>query len=187
MRTPDPASGFRELPIVFDAAIARMSVISGAVTEEGVFSNVSELKLPLSVDDIANILPHRYPFLLVDRVTELEPGKRAVGYKMVTVNEPHFTGHFPGYPLMPGVLILEALAQLGGIAVLTVPELSQKRPMLTGVDEFRFRGQVRPGDKLDMDVTIDRLRGSMGKGHGVATVDGQVVAEGNILFALATV
>lgn len=146
---------------------------------------MSEFALPMGIDEIMQILPHRYPFLLVDRVTELEPGQRAVGYKMVTANEPHFTGHFPNYPLMPGVLIAEALAQLGGIAVLMVPELKDKRPMLAGLDDVRIRGQVRPGDKLDMEVTIDRLRGSMGKGHGIAKVDGQVVAEGSILFALA--
>lgn len=144
-----------------------------------------ELQLPLYIEDIKALLPHRYPFLLIDRVTHLVPGKEVTGYKMVTANEPHFPGHFPEFHLMPGVLITEALAQLGGIAVMAVPEMQGKRPMLAGLDEFRFRGQVRPGDKLDMHVTIDRLRGNMGKGHGAASVDGQVVAEGSILFALA--
>lgn len=143
-----------------------------------------DLTLPLYAEEIRRILPHRYPFLLVDRVTELEVGKRAVGYKMVTANEPHFTGHFPEYMLMPGVLIAEAMAQLGGIAVLTLPEMAGKQPMFGGIDNMRFRGQVRPGDKLEMDVTIDRLRASMGKGHGVATVDGKVVCEGEMVFAL---
>lgn len=143
-----------------------------------------EIQLPLYAEDLRNILPHRYPFLLVDRVTDLTPGKHAVGYKMVTANEPHFTGHFPEYNLMPGVLITEAMAQLGGIAVLTLPEMKDKMPMLAGLDSIRFRGQVRPGDKLDMDVTIDRLRGSMGRGHGVAKVNDEVVCEGNIVFAL---
>ena len=143
-----------------------------------------DISLPLYAEDIRRILPHRYPFLLVDRVTELEPGKRAAGYKMVSANEPHFTGHFPEYNLMPGVLIAEAMAQLGGIAVLLVPELAGKQPMLAGLDEMRFRGQVRPGDKLEMETEIDRLRGSIGRGRGVARVDGQVVCEGTIVFAL---
>lgn len=146
---------------------------------------MTEFTLPLYAEQLRELLPHRYPFLLVDRVTELEPGKRAAGYKLVSANEPQFTGHFPEYNLMPGVLIVEAMAQVGGIAVLAVPELAGKRPMLAGIDEVRFRGQVRPGDKLDMEVTIERLRGSMGRGRGVAKVDGQVVCEGAILFALA--
>lgn len=136
------------------------------------------------VEDIRKILPHRYPFLMVDRVTELDLGKRAVGYKMVSANEPHFTGHFPDYNLMPGVLIAEAMAQLGGVAILLMDDYADKQPMLAGIDEMRFRGQVRPGDKLDMEVHIDRLRGSIGKGHGVASVDGKVVCEGQFVFAL---
>lgn len=144
-----------------------------------------EFTLPLYAEEIRQLLPHRYPFLLVDRITELEPGIRAVGYKMVTANEPHFTGHFPEYHLMPGVLIAEAIAQVGGIAVLALKELQGKRPMLAGLDNVRFRGQVRPGDKLDMECTIDRLRGAMGKGHGIARVDNQIVCEGEVIFALA--
>ncbi|SFU65931.1 3-hydroxyacyl-ACP dehydratase FabZ [Alicyclobacillus macrosporangiidus] len=144
-----------------------------------------EWTLPLYAEDIRKILPHRYPFLLVDRVVALEPGKFAAGFKNVTANEPHFNGHFPDYNLMPGVLIMEAMAQLGGIALLTVPELQGKLPMFAGIDHARFRGQVRPGDRLEMETYIDRLRGGMGKGHGVAKVDDKVVAEGEILFALA--
>ncbi|WP_029422337.1 3-hydroxyacyl-ACP dehydratase FabZ [Alicyclobacillus macrosporangiidus] len=143
-----------------------------------------EWTLPLYAEDIRKILPHRYPLLLVDRVVALEPGKFAAGIKNVTANEPHFNGHFPDYNLMPGVLIMEAMAQLGGIALLTVPELKDKLPMFAGIDHARFRGQVRPGDRLEMETYIDRLRGSMGKGHGVAKVDDKVVAEGEILFAL---
>lgn len=146
---------------------------------------MTELNLPLYAEDIKKLLPHRYPFLLVDRVTEVDPGKRAVGYKMVTANEPHFTGHFPEFNLMPGVLIVEAMAQLGGAAMLGMPELQGKMPMLGGIDNARFRGQVRPGDKLDLEFTIDRLRGSMGRGQGVAKVEGKTVAEATILFALA--
>ncbi|MCL6631808.1 MAG: 3-hydroxyacyl-ACP dehydratase FabZ [Alicyclobacillus herbarius] len=146
---------------------------------------MSDLNLPLYAEDIRKILPHRYPFFLVDRVTELDPGKRVVGYKLVSANEPHFQGHFPEYNLMPGVLIMEAMAQLGGVAVLTMSEFAGKLPMFAGMDNVRFRGQVRPGDRLDMELTIDRLRGSMGKGQGRATVDGKLVAEGTILFAIA--
>jgi len=146
---------------------------------------MSDWTMPMYADDIRKILPHRYPFLLVDRVTQLTPGQHVEGYKLVSANEPHFTGHFPDYNLMPGVLIMEALAQLGGVAILTLPELAGKLPMFAGMDQVRFRGQVRPGDKLDMEVTIDRLRGSIGKGHGQAKVDGAVVAEGNIIFAIA--
>lgn len=144
-----------------------------------------EFDVPMYIEQIRDILPHRYPFLLVDRVTEITPGKRAVGYKMVTANEPHFTGHFPEMSLMPGVLMVEAIAQLGGIAVLGMPEYRSKRPMLAGVDGFRFRRPVRPGDKLDMEIEIDRLRGQMGKGTGKATVNGELVCEGTILFAIA--
>lgn len=145
-----------------------------------------ELNPPIYVEQIREILPHRYPFLLVDRVTEVNPGVRAVGYKMVSANEPHFTGHFPELSLMPGVLIIEAMAQLGGIAVLSMDAYQGKRPMLAGVDGFRFRKAVRPGDRLDMEVVIDKLRGTMGKGIGKAFVDGQLVSEGTILFAIAS-
>ncbi len=144
-----------------------------------------EFETPLYVEDIRKILPHRFPFLLVDRVTELEPGVRAAGYKMVTANEPQFTGHFPEFAIMPGVLMVEAIAQLGGIAVMVKPEYANKRPILAGVDGFRFRRPVRPGDKLDLEITIDRLRGTMGKGRGKATVDGDLVCEGSIVFAVA--
>lgn len=137
------------------------------------------------VEEIRAILPHRYPFLLVDRVTELEPGVRVKGYKLVTANEPHFTGHYPEYSIMPGVLIVEAMAQLGGVAILSQPDFQGKRPLLSGIDDARFRGQVRPGDRLDMELVIDRLKGRIGKGSGKAYVDGKLVAEASILFAIA--
>lgn len=143
-----------------------------------------ELNLPLYVEQIKSILPHRYPFLLVDRVTEIEPGVSAKGYKMVTANEPHFTGHFPEYNVMPGVMIIEAMAQLGGVTLLSKPEFEGKRPLLSGVDGARFRGQVRPGDKLDMEIEITRLKGGIGKGQTAAYVDGKLVAEATILFAI---
>lgn len=145
----------------------------------------SEFSLPLYAEDIKKILPHRYPFLLVDRVTELDPGQRVRGFKLVSANEPQFTGHFPEFNLLPGVLMVEAMAQLGGVAVLMMPQYQNKMPMLAGLDKVRYRGQVRPGDRLDMEVTLDRLRGAMGRGQGVATVDGKVVCEATILFALA--
>ncbi|GMA50991.1 3-hydroxyacyl-[acyl-carrier-protein] dehydratase FabZ [Alicyclobacillus contaminans] len=145
---------------------------------------MSEWKLPMYPEQIQQLLAHRYPFLLIDRVTALEPGKYVEGYKLVTANEPQFTGHFPNYMVMPGVLMVEAMAQLGGIAVLSLPEMRGKLPMFAGMDGVRFRGQVRPGDKLEMAITIDRLRGTMGKGHGEAKVDGQLVVEASILFAI---
>ncbi|MEJ8544144.1 3-hydroxyacyl-ACP dehydratase FabZ [Brevibacillus borstelensis] len=144
-----------------------------------------EFQLPLDVTDIQSIIPHRYPFLLVDKVTELESGKRAVGMKNVTVNEPFFQGHFPGYPVMPGVLIVEALAQVGAVAVLSMEENRGKIAFFAGIDEFRFKDQVKPGDTLTLEVELTRVRGSIGKGHGMAKVNGKVVAEGGLLFALS--
>lgn len=139
----------------------------------------------LTAAQIQQIIPHRYPFLLVDRIIELEEGKRAVGLKAVTIDEPFFAGHFPGYPVMPGVLIAEALAQVGAVAVLRAPGLDGKIPFLAGLDGFKFRRQVTPGDLLRLDVTLSRVRPSAGRGHGTATVEGEVVAEGDITFVMA--
>jgi 3-hydroxyacyl-[acyl-carrier-protein] dehydratase len=138
----------------------------------------------LTTQDIMEILPHRYPFLLVDRVLEMEPGVRAVSEKMVTINEHFFQGHFPDYPVMPGVLIIEALAQTGAIAVLSVPEFQGKIAFFGGVDKVRFRRQVRPGDVLRMEVTIEKIKRGVGKGTGKATVDGELACEGGLLFAI---
>ncbi|HLJ66599.1 MAG TPA: 3-hydroxyacyl-ACP dehydratase FabZ [Chloroflexota bacterium] len=140
----------------------------------------------LSVREIQAILPHRYPFLLVDRILEIEPGVRAVGIKAVTIGEPFFAGHFPDYPVMPGVLIAEALAQVGAVAVLGSEGANARIPFLTGLDGFRFRRQVVPGDVLRLEVTLGRLRSRSGRGHGVATVEGQLAAEGDITFVLAS-
>ncbi|MCM3701009.1 3-hydroxyacyl-ACP dehydratase FabZ [Paenibacillus macerans] len=138
----------------------------------------------LDIKQIQEIIPHRPPFLLVDRIVELEVGKRAVGIKNVTINEPFFIGHFPEYPVMPGVLITEALAQVGAVAILQVEANRGKIGFLAGLDNFRFRGQVVPGDTLRLEVEIIRLKGSIGKGHAMAKVDEKVVAEGEIMFAL---
>ena len=136
--------------------------------------------LPLEAADIMRILPHRYPFLLVDRVVELVPGKRAVGIKMVTANEPQFTGHFPGRPIMPGVLMVEALAQTAGVAILTLDEYRGKLGLFAGIDECRFRRMVVPGDQLTLTVDIEKLRGMFGRARGVASVDGEVAVEATL-------
>lgn len=136
--------------------------------------------------EIMKLLPHRYPFLMVDRIVELEPGQRAVGIKNVTVNEPMFTGHYPEQPIFPGVLIIEAMAQVGGIALLPDGESADaegKVPLLTGVDRVRFRRPVVPGDQMRIEVTMLRLRGDIGKVAGKVTVDGEAVAEAELMFA----
>lgn len=133
--------------------------------------------------DIFRRLPHRYPMLMVDRVILVEPGKRAIGIKCVTVNEPHFVGHYPDRPIMPGVLILEAMAQVGGLALAGEGQES-KIPLLAGVEKARFRKPVVPGDRLEIESVILRSRASMSKMESVAKVDGAVVAEAELLFTL---
>lgn len=138
----------------------------------------------LDVQKIKEIIPHRYPFLLVDKVTEMEEGKRVVGLKNVSANEPFFEGHFPEYPVMPGVLILEALAQVGAIAVLDMEENKGKIGFLAGVDKCRFKKEVKPGDQLQLEVEILRMKGPIGKGKGIAKVEGKVACEAEITFAI---
>ena len=140
--------------------------------------------LALDIQAILEVLPHRQPLLLVDRILQLEPGKRAVGLKNVSANEPHFVGHFPGQPLMPGVLILEAMAQVGALLMLHTPEHRGKLALFAGVDSCRFRRRVVPGDQLRLEVTVTRLRGNFGKEVAVATVDGEAAAEAELLFTL---
>jgi 3-hydroxyacyl-[acyl-carrier-protein] dehydratase len=138
----------------------------------------------LMIEDILAILPHRPPFLLVDRIVEIEDGVRAVGLKNVTMNEPFFVGHFPSKPIMPGVLIVEAMAQVGAVVILRQPEHAGKIVYFAGIDGMRFKKPVVPGDTLRMEITLEKLRRSIGKGHAVATVDGKVVAEGDLMFAV---
>ncbi|KXZ39048.1 3-hydroxyacyl-[acyl-carrier-protein] dehydratase [Alkalithermobacter thermoalcaliphilus JW-YL-7 = DSM 7308] len=138
----------------------------------------------LNIDEIKNIIPHRYPFLLVDKILELEPGKRAVGIKNVTVNEPFFQGHFPEYPLMPGVLIVEAMAQVGAIAILSLDEYKGKLGVFTGIDDVRFKKEVRPSDVLKMEVELIAMRRGIGKAQAKAYVGEDLVCSGNLMFAI---
>jgi 3-hydroxyacyl-[acyl-carrier-protein] dehydratase len=138
----------------------------------------------LDIEQIKEIIPHRYPFLLVDRILEVEEGKKAVGLKNVSANEEFVNGHFPDYPVMPGVLIVEALAQVGAVAMLKKEENQGRLAFFAGIDNCRFKKQVRPGDQLRLEVEIVRARGSIGKGKGIATVDGELVCETDIMFAL---
>lgn len=142
------------------------------------------IEAPLDSVAIRKIIPHRYPFLLIDRIIELEPGKRAVGIKNVTANEPFFQGHFPDYPVMPGVLIVEAMAQVGAVAMLSQPEFDGQLALFAGIDNVRFKRQVVPGDTLRFEVEIGQVRRSIGTGSGTATVDGVLACKGDIMFAL---
>jgi 3-hydroxyacyl-[acyl-carrier-protein] dehydratase len=144
-----------------------------------------EMNLPLDSVAIRKIIPHRYPFLLVDRIEELEPGQRAVGIKNVTANEPFFQGHFPDFPLMPGVLIVEAIAQVGAVTLLAMDEYRDKIAFFAGIDNVRFKRQVKPGDTLRMEVELKQIRRNIGSGSGIATVDGEVACKGDFMFAIA--
>lgn len=134
--------------------------------------------------EIMDIIPHRYPFLLIDTIEELEPGERALGKKCVSVNEPFFQGHFPGNPVMPGVLIMEALAQVGAVAILSKPEFKGHTAYFAGIDKARFRQKVVPGDVLMLETTIVKAKGPIGVGRAVATVNGKKAAEAELTFAI---
>ncbi len=140
----------------------------------------------LDIQQIQAAIRHRYPFLLVDRVLELEEGKKAVAIKNVTINEEFFNGHFPNYPVMPGVLIIEALAQVSAIIMLTKEGNEGRLGLLAGIDQCRFKKQVKPGDQLRLEVEITRLKGAIGKGRGIATVDGELVCETELIFAFGS-
>lgn len=138
----------------------------------------------LDAQQIQQILPHRYPFLLVDRILEVEYGKRAVGIKNVSLGDPFFQGHFPGHAVMPGVLIIEALAQVGAVALLGSGEHRGKLALFAGIDGVRFKRQVVPGDVLRLEVEVDKLRRGVGFGSATATVEGQLAAKGQLMFAV---
>ncbi|MBT2756666.1 3-hydroxyacyl-ACP dehydratase FabZ [Mesobacillus foraminis] len=140
--------------------------------------------MELNIDQIKEIIPHRYPFLLVDKILELEAGKRAVGVKNVTANEEYFNGHFPEYPVMPGVIGLEHAAQVGAVALLSMPEYKGKIALFAGIDKLRFKAQVRPGDTIVTEVELLSIRRGIGKGKVVSKVDGKVSLEAEIMFAV---
>jgi 3-hydroxyacyl-[acyl-carrier-protein] dehydratase len=138
----------------------------------------------IEADEIEQIIPHRYPFLLVDRIIEIEEGKSAVGIKNVTANEWFFEGHFPGKRVMPGVLIVEAMAQVAAVALMKGLDAGGKSPLFGGIESMRFRKPVVPGDQLRLEFQLEKMRGPVGKGKVRATVEGKLAAEGTISFAL---
>ena len=140
--------------------------------------------MQLDTKQIMELLPHRHPFLLVDKITDYEPGQWAKGIKCVTMNEPFFAGHFPGHPVMPGVLILEALAQTGAVAALSLPEFKGKIAVFGGVKNCRFKRQVVPGDVLELRCELTARRGPVGFGTAVAKVDGKVACQAELTFAI---
>lgn len=140
--------------------------------------------MELNSNQIQEILPHRYPFLLVDKITDMEPGAWAKGIKCVTANEMHFCGHFPNHHVMPGVLIIEALAQVGAIAILSLPENKGKLAFFGGIKNARFKKQVQPGDVIELYCELTQSRGAVGFGKAVAKVDGKVAAQGELSFVV---
>ncbi len=138
----------------------------------------------LNIEEIKKIIPHRYPFLFVDKVLIEEIGVSGVGYKNVTINEPFFQGHFPEMPVMPGVLIVETMAQVGAVILLSDEKFKGKTPYFAGINKVRFKRKVVPGDTLRMEVAITKIRGSIGIGQGKAYVDDELACEGEFLFAI---
>ncbi|MEP6495199.1 MAG: UDP-3-O-acyl-N-acetylglucosamine deacetylase [bacterium] len=189
LRWPDEFLRHKALDIVGDLALAgarvRARVTTFKPSHRGTVRLVRALKAAiaketsvLDIEEIMKVLPHRYPFLLVDRVLEIEDGKRIVGVKNVTINEPFFQGHFPGHPIMPGVLIIEAMAQVGGMLLMgSVPDRENKVVYFTSLNNVKWRKPVKPGDQLRFELELLQVRGMMCKMSGVAKVDGQIVAE----------
>ena len=138
----------------------------------------------LTTKEIMEIIPHRHPFLLIDTIEELVPGLRAVGKKCVTFDEPYFAGHFPGEPVMPGVLMVEALAQVGAVAILSLEDMKGKTAYFGGINKCKFRRKVAPGDKLRLETKIIRRKGPVGIGSAVASVDGEVAVEAELTFMI---
>ena len=138
----------------------------------------------LDINKIMEIIPQRAPFLMIDRVEDYEPGKYCIAYKNVCINEPYFQGHFPSQPIMPGVLIIEALAQAGAIAILSKPENKGKNALFGGVDKLRFKKQVVPGDVLRLEVKVIKEKASIGIGEAIAYVNGKVAVKGELTFAV---
>jgi len=189
LRWPDEFVRHKALDCVGDLVLAgapvRARIVAHKPSHRGTVALVRALvqhavreSAVYSIEDILQVLPHRYPFLLVDRILEIEEGKRVVGLKNVTINEPFFQGHFPGHPIMPGVLIIEAMAQTGGMLLMrTVSDPSSKVVYFMSLDNVKFRRPVKPGDALRLELEVLQIRGTMCKMRGVATVDGQVVTE----------
>ena len=144
---------------------------------------MSEKKI-YNIDEIMKMLPHRYPFLLVDKLEVEEPGVKGVGIKNLTINEEFFQGHFPGNPIMPGVLQLEAIAQCSAPVLMTMPEFAGKLTLYAGADNVRFKNIVRPGDRFDMEIELTKVKGPICKAHGIGRVDGKVCIEADMTFAL---
>lgn len=138
----------------------------------------------LDINQIMEIIPQRSPFLMIDRVEDYVPGESAIAYKNVCINEPYFEGHFPGMPIMPGVLIVEAMAQTGAVAILSLEENKGRNALFGGIDKLRFKKQVVPGDVLKLEVKIIKRKGPIGVGEALATVDGKLAAKGELTFAI---
>lgn len=145
---------------------------------------MSEEKLSFDIVEIIKMIPHRYPFLLVDKITECVPGQYSKGYKNLTMNEAFFQGHFPGNPIMPGVIQLEALAQCSAPILLTLEQFKGKLALFAGMENVRFKNIVRPGDRLDMEIQLLKLKGPIGKSHAIGSVDGKIVVEADMTVCM---